>query len=284
MIIDFHTHTFPKKISSQVVDKLSEVSCTVHFTDGSQDGLKASMKQAGIDYSLVLPVATSPGQVEKINSGIIESMETLMSEGFISFGCMHPDYPDFKRELDRLKAAGIRGIKLHPTYQGMDLTDIRMMRVIYAASEAGLAVIIHAGWDIGIFDHDFASVDMILKIIDEICPHDFILAHFGGWLNWDKVEKYLAGADVYMDTAFTVGDVTPLPGAPRPPFSTRNLDNESFLRIMRKHGADRVLFATDSPWMDQSEYVRIFNEMPLSPSEREHIMHLNAERLLGLRS
>ena len=79
MIIDFHTHTFPKKISSQVVDKLSEVSCTVHFTDGSQDGLKASMKQAGIDYSLVLPVATSPGPVEKINSGIIESMETLLS-------------------------------------------------------------------------------------------------------------------------------------------------------------------------------------------------------------
>ena len=282
MIIDFHTHTFPSKIAKRVVDGLAEVSRTVHFTDGSMEDLLRSMKEAGVDYSVNLPVMTSPEQVEKINSSLIVSNEELRQKGVITFGGLHPDYADFRGELQRLKSAGIPGIKLHPTYQHADLTDPRFMRIIDAANDTGLAVIIHAGWDIGIYDHDYASVAHILKVIDEIHPEKFILAHFGGWLNWAGVEKYLAGAPVWLDTAFTVGDVTPNPECTEPPFSMETLSIEDFLRISRKHGTDKVLFATDSPWMDQSAYVRIFEEMPLTDTEREQIMHENAEKLLGL--
>ena len=282
MIIDFHTHTFPSKIAKRVVDGLAEVSRTVHFTDGSMEDLLRSMKEAGVDYSVNLPVMTSPEQVEKINSSLIVSNEELRQKGVITFGGLHPDYADFRGELQRLKSAGIPGIKLHPTYQHADLTDPRFMRIIDAANDTGLAVIIHAGWDIGIYDHDYASVAHILKVIDEIHPEKFILAHFGGWLNWAGGEKYLAGAPVWLDTAFTVGDVTPNPECTEPPFSMETLSIEDFLRISRKHGTDKVLFATDSPWMDQSAYVRIFEEMPLTDTEREQIMHENAEKLLGL--
>jgi len=282
MIIDFHTHTFPSKIAKRVVDGLAEVSRTVHFTDGSMEDLLRSMKEAGVDYSVNLPVMTSPEQVEKINSSLIGSNEELRQKGVITFGGLHPDYADFRGELQRLKSAGIPGIKLHPTYQHADLTDPRFMRIIDAANDTGLAVIIHAGWDIGIYDHDYASVAHILKIMDEVHPEKFILAHFGGWLNWNEVEKYLAGAPVWLDTAFTIGDVTPNPECTEPPFSTETLRIEDFLRISRKHGTDKVLFATDSPWMDQSAYVRIFEEMPLTDTEREQIMHENAEKLLGL--
>lgn len=30
-----------------------------------------------------------------------------------------------------------------------------------------------------------------------------------------------------------------------------HLEKEQFLRIVEKHGADKILFATDSPWSDQ---------------------------------
>ena len=43
MIIDFHTHTFPKKVSAGVVEKLAAVSCSAPFTDGSAEDLAASM-------------------------------------------------------------------------------------------------------------------------------------------------------------------------------------------------------------------------------------------------
>ena len=48
MIIDFHTHTFPKKVSAGVVEKLAAVSCSAPFTDGSAEDLAASMKKAGV--------------------------------------------------------------------------------------------------------------------------------------------------------------------------------------------------------------------------------------------
>ncbi len=282
MIIDFHTHTFPSKVSLRVVSQLAQVSRTVHFTDGSIEDLIRSMKEAGVDYSVNLPVMTSAGQVEKINHSLMEENEELRQKGIITFGGLHPDYGNYKEEILRLKDAGIPGIKLHPTYQKADLTDIRIMRLIDAASSAGLATIIHAGWDIGIYDHDYASVAHILKVLDEVRPEKFILAHFGGWLNWKEVETYLAGAPVWLDSAFSVGKIHPDPACSEAPFSMNTLDNESFVRISRKHGTDRVLFATDSPWMDQKEYVRLFASLPLTEREREQILHENAEKLLGL--
>ena len=282
MIIDFHTHTFPSKVSARIVKSLAGVSRTLPFTDGSTEDLLRSMREAGIDYSVNLPVMTSPEQVEKINSSLISSNETLREKGILTFGGLHPDYSNYRAEILKLKNAGIPGIKLHPTYQGADLRDPRILRLIDAANEAGLAVIIHAGWDIGIYDHDYAPVSQILEVLETVHPEKFILAHFGGWLNWADVEHYLAGAPVWLDTAFSVGEVTPDPNCPEPPFSTKTLDNESFLRIAGKHGMDKVLFATDSPWMDQSAYVRLFRDLPLTETEREQIFHLNAEKLLGL--
>ena len=65
MIIDFHTHTFPEKISSRVVKKLGITAHIKAYTDGSIENLAASMKRAGVSYSVNLPVMTSPEQVEK---------------------------------------------------------------------------------------------------------------------------------------------------------------------------------------------------------------------------
>ena len=71
MIIDFHTHTFPDAIAAAAVDKLQAASHTKPFSDGTVSGLRASMATAGIDASVVLPVATSPRQVSHINDNAI---------------------------------------------------------------------------------------------------------------------------------------------------------------------------------------------------------------------
>ena len=63
MIIDMHTHIFPDEISAAVIDKLSHVSRTLAFTDGTLNGLKKSMDAAQINYSVILPVATNTKQV-----------------------------------------------------------------------------------------------------------------------------------------------------------------------------------------------------------------------------
>lgn len=280
MIIDFHTHTFPKAISKKVLAKLSGLSHTKYFTDGSVDGLLASMADASIDYSVNLPVMTTAGQVEKVNSALIADKENLFAKGILTFGGMHPDYNDYKKELLRLKENGILGIKIHPAYQNTDIDDIKMMRVIDFASEQGLIVLTHAGIDIGIYDHNYTSVRQILKIIDEIHPQKFVLAHMGNWGLWEDVERDLAGAPVWLDTAFAIGAVTPDEAGNGTPYLSCNLSDEAFVRIARKHGADKILFATDSPWEDQKDYVERVNRLSLSDREKELIFSENAKKLL----
>ena len=260
MIIDFHAHTFPDAISKKVLTKLSRLSHTKYFTDGSVGGLLSSMQEAGITYSVNLPVMTGEGQVEKVNSALIDGREGLLAQGIVTFGGMHPDYGNYKAELLRLKNNGILGIKIHPAYQNTDIDDIRMLRIIDCAAELGLIVLTHAGIDIGIYDHNYSSVRQILSVIDKLHPEKFVLAHMGNWGCWDEVERDLAGADVYFDTAF----------------------DEAFLRIVRKHGADKILFATDSPWESQKDYVGRMQKIPLSETEQEQIFAGNAKRLLML--
>ena len=282
MIIDFHTHTFPKKISQKVVNNLAKESCTKPFTNGSMNELLASMKEAGITYSVNLPVMTSVEQVEKINTSFIETKRELHKKGIIAFGGMHPDYDNIRGELTRLKNAGIPGIKIHPAYQKYDLDHPKMMEIIDIASELDIIVITHAGIDIGIYDHDYASVKHVLKILKEISPPKLVLAHMGGWGCWEDVERDLAGAPVYFDTAFSIGKITPLPGHNKRPYLDENLNVEAFSRLTRKHGCDKILFATDSPWQEQRDVISLIEESDLTTTEKEMIYAKNATRLLGL--
>lgn len=280
MIIDFHVHTFPSEISEKVLAKLSRTSHTKYFTDGSSQGLLSSMKDASVTYSVNLPVMTRVDQVEKINSKLIFEREKLFDQGILTFGGMHPDYTDYKTELKRLKDNGIKGIKIHPAYQNTNLDDIRFLHIIDYASNLGLIVLTHAGIDIGIFDHNYASVSQILHVLDTVHPDKFVLAHMGGSGRWKEVEQDLAGADVWFDTAFSIGPVTQDDAKSGTPYLSCNLSDEDFVRIARKHGTDKILFATDSPWEGQKDYIRRMKNMPLTAHEKEQIFSENAIRLL----
>ena len=75
MIIDFHTHAFPDKLAPGALAHLTEnARAYAHLygeahphTDATLDGLTASARRAGIDFSLVLPIATSPKPSRTIN-------------------------------------------------------------------------------------------------------------------------------------------------------------------------------------------------------------------------
>lgn len=203
-----------------------------------------------------------------------------MEQGILTFGGMHPEYENFKNELIRLRQHHVPGIKIHPAYQNTDIDDSKMMRIIDFASEQGLIVLTHAGIDIGIYDRNYTSTRQILRIIDEIRPEKFVLAHMGNWGLWEDVERDLAGAPVWFDTAFAIGDITPDDAGSGTPYLSSNLKDEDFIRIVRKHGADKILFATDSPWEDQTDYVKRIESLPLSCKERQMIFGENAEKLL----
>lgn len=281
MIIDFHTHCFPQKIAASTLKKLSEASGIAPFTTGTEDGLLNSMRSSGIDLSVVLPVATNPGQVENINNKAAELCAARQSDGLISFGGIHPDYSDWKAEIHRIARLGLKGIKIHPIYQGVDFDDVRYLRIFSLAAELDLPILTHAGLDIGFPDKNNCSPDMILNAVRQVGPFKLILAHMGGWKSWETAEKLSAEKNIYLDTALALGSL-PLQDPEASYWDPQLLNAESFLSFVKAFGAARILFGTDSPWSGQAEGLAWIRALPLPPVEKDMILGGNAKRLLKL--
>ena len=79
MIIDFHTHTFPDNIAEKALKKLSDSSRAVPYTKGTASSRFESMKKAGIDLSVNLPVATKAHQVVEINNIAIDCLDLKLN-------------------------------------------------------------------------------------------------------------------------------------------------------------------------------------------------------------
>ena len=146
MVIDFHTHVFPDKIAPRAIEKLSDASGGLYpYTDGTADGLASRMRESGVDVSVVLSIATNAHQQKSVN----DFAATLNARTeFVAFGSVHPTAPDALEELDRIASLGLRGVKLHPDYQGFDADDDKMIPIYKRISSLGLFTVFHAGVDL----------------------------------------------------------------------------------------------------------------------------------------
>ena len=277
-----HTHIFPDKIAAATIDKLSNVSHTPAFTDGTLNGLQKSMDAAQINLSVVLPVATNSKQVEKINSSSAALNEKFSGAGIISLGCIHPDFTNYRAELSRVKNYGLKGIKIHPVYQDTNLNGTKYMRIIDRAAELDLIVVTHAGLDIGFPGVVKCSPQMIKNVVDEVGEFKFVLAHMGGWKNWDDVLKILGGAKVYLDTSFSTGEIIPRRDFNWAAEDLKLLDAAQFMEFIKVFGAEKILFGTDSPWTSPKTSIDFIKNLPLADDDKNKILGLNAKKLLSL--
>ncbi|MBO5517815.1 MAG: amidohydrolase family protein [Firmicutes bacterium] len=283
MIIDIHTHTFPDAIAAKAVDRLKHNSHTQPFLDGTAASLSASAKAAGIDLAVIQPVATSPKQVEGINDNALALNRTSDVTHLYSFGGMHPAFEEPERELTRIAEAGLKGIKLHPVYQLADMDDPSYLRVLKAAAANGLLVLIHAGIDVGFLDLTYSSVEKIARAVDAVPTGRYILAHMGGWRQWEEAVRLFAGREnVWIDTSFSIGDMVPVGDGFYETHSLERLSVEQFLRMKEAFGADRLLFGTDSPWEKQAAEVARIRALPIPEHEKAAILGGNAEKLLRI--
>ena len=280
IITDFHTHTFPDAIAQRAIAGMQQNSHAAAFGSGTLDGLLASMESAGVFRSVVLPVATNPLKISSINDSNIAREK---SQHVVFFGAMHPQAENWKQELSRLAAAGVPGIKIHPQYQDTDITDIRYLRILDHAASLGLITVMHAGDEIAYPGVVRCSPEMVRSVCDQLGNIPLVLAHMGGWKNWQRVAENLAHTGCYLDTAISLGQIVPIDDH-YAPGDLPLLSEEDFVSLLRAFGSQRILFGTDSPWADQAEEIRKLTSLPLTQDELENILSRNAARLLGLSS
>ena len=263
MIIDFHTHIFPEEIAGKTIPYLERKGQVKAVSDGTKAGLLSCLEgNLIVDKAVVLPVVTSAKQFDSIIrfANEINQQESKLQ----SFGGIHPDSPHYIEDLKLIKEYGMKGIKLHPDYQGVYFNDIRYKRIVSKAAELGLTVVVHAGVDIGYPDDVHATPQMCLEVLHETECDKLVLAHLGGYAMWEEVERLLVGENVFFDTAFIAGVIS----------------GEQFQRIVKEHGADKILFATDNPWMSEEKMAAFITENIKDMQQLEKVLYKNALRLL----
>jgi len=267
MIIDFHTHIFPDELAFRALDKMSSAINHIYAmqSDGTLGGLLANMDAWGIDVSVVQPVITSPSQFHTINTWA----QSICSDRIVSFGAIYPHLDDLdacKRDIDFIVQLGLKGLKFHPEFQEFIVDDALMLRVYDYALSNGLILLFHAGADPG-FTPPFRSNPKRFAHIMQAMPGGTIIAaHLGGHAQWDDVEQYLVGTEIYLDTSM----------------GFEFYPHAQFLRIVQNHGAQKILFGADSPWSNAASEIAILESLALDLEAKTAILGGNAQRILRL--
>ena len=264
MVVDFHTHIFPDSLAPRALSKLVEATGRRYtpLTDGTKAGLVARMDEWGVDLSVAQPVITKQSQTQKTNLWARESCDGRV----LSFGGIFPHTDDYRRDIDYVVSLGLKGIKFHAEYQAFDVDAPEMLRIYDYALSRGLIILHHAGADPGFPPPYHTSPKQLAAVADAMRGGVIVAAHLGGHAQWDDVERYLVGRNIYLDTSMG--------------FSY--YPHDQFVRIVRAHGADKILFASDSPWSSAGEEMEALRALPLTQEEKEKILGGNAARLLGL--
>jgi hypothetical protein len=263
-VTDFHTHAFPQKVAPKAIEHIrgkARLAEEEVFSDGTLPSLMASMDEAGIYRSVICSIATTPGQ----NESILQWSRQIRSDRIVPFPSVYPATQNVKGEVQKIADHGFKGIKLHPYYQDFHLTDPPALEIFKTATDCGLIMVLHCGLDFAFPRNDVrAAPPAVLAIHKRFPKLTLVAAHMGGWQQWESVLYSLAGTDVYLETSFSVGF--------GPAVMMKN--------IIRKHGPDRILFGTDSPWRDQNASLQQVSEIVDDPETLAKITCNNAERLL----
>ena len=110
MFVDVHTHVFHPHIAERAKLVLKNQYGLDCRCKGTAEDLLIRAQRCGIDHVVALCAATSVAQVQPLNGYACYLQNTYPA--ITAFGSIHPDYDDWKAELDRLRIYGVRGIKL----------------------------------------------------------------------------------------------------------------------------------------------------------------------------
>jgi predicted TIM-barrel fold metal-dependent hydrolase len=261
MIIDAHTHIWPDKIAPLALGG-NRVPGLAARGDGTVGGLDGDMAKSGVDVSCCLAIANEARHVDRVN----EFVAGIASDTRIPFGTVHVDL-SVEENLASLQRHGIRAVKIHPLFQKYALDDLRLWEILEAFG-SDYAVITHVGEGGDAFTNSLSNPKMIGDIARQF-PHLRLMAcHFGGYKILDDAEEMLAGADVVLETSW--------------PPSLETLRPERVRALIRKHGAERIVFGSDWPMTSPAEEIRAVEALNLHDDETKAVLGGTLARVLGL--
>ena len=258
-IIDAHCHIYPDAIARKAAASTGAFYGGLPSTcDGTVSSLLEVGGSAGIEHFVVQSVATKPEQVRAINEFIAKEVADYPGK-LTGLGTLHPASDDIEGDFRHLLELGLKGVKLHPDIQRFKLDDYRCLK-IFDLCEGKLPLLIHTGDN----RYDFSNPNRLAPILE--IYHNLVVvgAHLGGYSVWEEAAEQLHGLpNLYVDCSSSM-------------FA---LQDEIVVELIRKYGADRVLFGSDYPMWSPAEELAHFMRLRLTDRERDLILHKNAEKV-----
>jgi uncharacterized protein len=212
------------------------------------------MDAAGVDMAMVCSLA------QRIENDFLIELVGKHPERLFGFGQVRPQDDDALDEIERFAAAGLVGLKLHPSLHGYHVADHGLLDPVFATcARLGLPVLINA------LDDPFCAPFAIEEIAKGHPDVPTIIAHMGAV--WNVPEAIIVAErqpHVYLETSATLlSDVR---------------------RAYARLGPEKILLGSEWPGSDfDLERMKIAKAIP-DEKDRALVEGGNMARLLGTRA
>jgi len=227
--------------------------------------LAAEMKRVGFDRAVVLPIAAGLPFGDDLTDRWLAALRDSPENGhFVAFASVHPHSGNWRGDLERFAAAGVRGIKVHPEMQRVFPDEPGMMEIYAACERLGLAVLFHAGRS-GIepvFMRKYALLRRYAPAIAAYPRVQFILGHAGARDSQEALDLARHHDNVWLE--ITGQGVTKLD------------------EIVRAAPPQRLLFGSDWPFYPlAATLAKVLLVTEKRPELRTAILRSNADAVLA---
>ena len=258
-IIDPHIHVFFDE----------KVAKSVHpINVATPEKLRALVTASGVTPGFMVMATGSESAVRQQNDRLLAFVKQV--PGAFAIGSVNPHHGEAAlEELERMVAAGVRWLKLHPNTQRFDVSDPRVAQIVARAGKLGIPVTFDAS---ALLDADQIGKFITLAMMNP--QTDIVLAHMGG-ARFDELSMLKAlemypwwKRNLWMDISFTL------------PHFVDSPRRETLLWTLRTIGIDRVLFASDYPAHTPRETRDAVLRAGFSAEELRRVFVLNTQELL----
>jgi predicted TIM-barrel fold metal-dependent hydrolase len=260
MVIDVHTHVWPDRIAKVAMGGRSHG--LEARGDGTISGLSASMRESGVDRSVIFGISEKAETVDRVHEFVGAQDPDL----FIPFGSVHVGLSP-QENLASLRRYGMRGVKINTLFQNFRLDDPRLLAILSALG-AELPVIVHVGEGGDAEANSRCTISMVVDLARKLPDLRLIACHLGGYRQIDLAEAEVIGLPVFLDTSW--------------PPSLGALDPARVRALIERHGPERVIFGSDWPMADPATEVAAVHALGLAEAHERAVLGGNLARLLGI--
>lgn len=239
--------------------KLLDAHC--HVGQGLMNGMEVAalieaMDRCYVQKAVVVPWDQAIAVHNREGNRFTHDLVKRYPDRFSAFCTVNPWFAaEALEELERCAALGMKGLKLHPVYQGYQLSDPFILPVIERAVALGMIIYIPTGIPV-------MSMPLQLTYIAERYPEGkFIQGHFGNTDFWiDSLPSVVHTPNIFVDTAYSM---------PSP-----------LEQVVQLLGAERVIFSTDAPYLSLDNETEKLRALALPESDLRKIGYDNMYQLL----